>query len=109
MKVIGKIIFFIFFFLVSFTNIGNDVEACQQRISISNHKSARHYTLENEIDESFIAIPSNIQTKTFSADLDDIGQSSFAQKYYFKNNKILNKQYHAISFLYKTEVFPNAP
>ncbi len=109
MKVIGKIIFFIFFFLVSFTNIGNDVEACQQQISISNHKSARHYTLENDTDESFIAIPSNIQTKAFSADLDKVEQSSFTQNYYFENNKIINKQYHTISFLYKTEVFPNAP
>lgn len=106
---IGKIIFFIFFFLVSFTNIGNAVEACQQQISISNHKSAKHYTLENDTNECFIAIPSNGQAKTFSADLNKVDQSSFAQNYYFKNNKILNKQYHTISFLYKTEVFPNAP
>lgn len=109
MKMIGKIIFLIFFFLVSFTNIGNDVEACQQQNSISYHRKATHYTLEKNTDECFIAIPSNCQTKTFSADLDEIEQSSIAQDYFFKNNKTLNNEYHTISFLYKTEVFPNAP
>lgn len=107
MKMIGKIIFFIFFFLVSFTNIGNDTKACQQA-TFSNPKSAQHYSLENNICESYIAIQSNSCDIPLGTELNKNEQSNFTQKFYF-NNKISNKYYHTISFLYKTEIFPNAP
>ena len=108
MKIINKILFFLFFLFISFANIGNDVEACQQ-ISTSNFKATKHYTLENDMVESFIAIPNNANTISFNADFDDVETQNFSQRFYFKDNKFINSQYHTISFLYETEVFPNAP
>lgn len=110
MRVLGKIFFIFLFFFFALTNFASASDDTYSQISISNAQDELHCDICTALDsESYIIVPTNsndsngmngnVTLKNFS--IPDF-KSFFAEKY-------INYNFDKIAFIFKTEIYPNAP
>lgn len=109
MRVIAKILFIFLFLIFGLTNFVDANDFCSSA-SISNKQDEMHCDIFATLDtESYIIIPTN--NNDSSGLSGNIGFKNFNHFEFdsFFSEKYINKNFNNIAFLFKTEVFPNAP
>lgn len=106
MAIIKKICLFIFIFLLSlFTCV--QAEDC---VSNANDTTEMYQYIANNIDcESYIAHAPKSFDEILDTDFKACCATIYEQNFCFSETKHVNHNITLIAFLFKTEIFPNAP
>ena len=107
MKTLTKICVFIMFLLISLFNCvqAEDLFSCQA----DNSTEIFQYIVENNDCESYTAHAPKSFDDIIDTDFGTCASNISGQQYFFSETKHVNHNIRLIAFLFKTEIFPNAP
>lgn len=110
MKILIKIFFIIIFSIISLTNTVNATELYSIN-SITNIKDELHCDIVSTVDTKSFFVISNTNNDN-NGTFGNLGIKTF--NFFNLNNKFTEKKYidnniNILTFLFKTEIYPNAP
>ena len=108
MKNMTKILLIIFFFIFSYIN-GFDTSAIRSQDAFAVSVKNNHTSIEKAGIESYIVLPVNNSDNNTSSDLDEVANFNYTQNDFFNDNYNKKFSLNNITYLFKTEVKPNAP
>lgn len=111
MRVVAKILLVLFFLTFSLTNYVNAADLYLNQETCTSWDEIYSYSItENSDSESYIVIPVKVFDNGTAPDAPFIRTLSLSQIFdYLNDKKFLEDNINTIAFLFKTEVFPNAP
>lgn len=108
MRIIANILLIIFFFVFSFVNCGNTfIFLPEAELTIANVDNS--YNIHTCGSESYIMVQANSCDEGVSPQAFGASVSESEKKFGFADYNFRQNINNTVSFLFRTEIFPNAP